>query len=82
MPQIYDMGPMALLPAPPPFKVSSSALGHIQLRIQLIYGVLSLGVKRPGRELNHSSLSRNNDKIEWSSVSTPPYACIERLRVI
>jgi hypothetical protein len=63
------------------FEVSSSDLGHIQLRIQLVYGVLSPGVKRPGREINHSSLSRNNDKIEWSCVSTHPYARIEWLMV-
>ena len=64
------------------FKVSISVLWHMQLRIQLVHGVISQGLKRPGRELNHSSLSRNNDKIECSCVSVAPYAGIEGQSVI
>ena len=31
------------------------------------------GVKRPGREVDHSSLSSAKDKNEWSHTSTPVY---------
>jgi hypothetical protein len=31
-----------------------------------------LGVKRPGREVDHSPLSSDEAKNEWSYISTPP----------
>jgi hypothetical protein len=34
--------------------VSRTALGHTQPPIQWVLGALSLGVKRPGREADHS----------------------------
>jgi len=35
-------------------------------------GALSLGVKRPGREADHSSPSSVEVKNAWSCTSTPP----------
>jgi hypothetical protein len=46
----------ALRPTPPP--------------IQWVSGALSLGVKRPGREADHSLVPRS--KNAWSYTSTPP----------
>jgi hypothetical protein len=39
---------------------------------QMGTGVLSLGIKRPGREADHSSLSSAKVKNAWSYTSTPP----------
>jgi hypothetical protein len=44
--------------------VSRTALGPIQPRIQWVPGTFSLGVKRPGREADHSPSSRAEVK-EW-----------------
>jgi len=41
---------------------------------------LSLGVKRPGRESDHSSPSSAEAKIAWSYTSTPQYAFSAQLR--
>jgi len=40
--------------------------------IQWISGALSLGVKRPGREADHSPSSSSEVKNAWSYTSTPP----------
>jgi hypothetical protein len=40
--------------------------------IQSVPGALSVGVKRPGREANHSPPSSSEVKNEWSYTSTPP----------
>jgi hypothetical protein len=40
--------------------------------IQWVPGVLSLGVKRPGSEADHSPPSSAEVKNAWSHTSTPP----------
>jgi hypothetical protein len=52
---------------------SRTALGPIQPTIQWVLVVLSLGVKRPGREAYHSPPSRAEFKNPWSYTSTPQY---------
>jgi hypothetical protein len=54
--------------------VSRPALGSIQPPIQWIPGALSLGLKRPGREADHSLPSSAEVKNSWSYASTPQYA--------
>jgi hypothetical protein len=49
------------------------ALGSIQPSIQWVPGALSLGVKRPGREADHSPPSSAEVNV-WSYTSTPLYA--------
>jgi hypothetical protein len=51
--------------------VSRRALGTTQPPIQWVQGVLSLGVKRPGREAGHSPPSSAEVKNTWSYTSTP-----------
>jgi hypothetical protein len=51
---------------------SRTDLGPTQLPIQWVPGALSLGVKRPGREADHSPLSSAEVKNAWSYTSTPP----------
>jgi hypothetical protein len=46
-------------------------LGPTQPPILLVPGVLSLGVKRPGREADHSPASSDEVKNAWSYTSTP-----------
>jgi hypothetical protein len=41
---------------------------------QWIPGSLSFGVKRPGREVDHSPLTSAEVKKTWIYISTPPYA--------
>jgi hypothetical protein len=53
---------------------SRPALGPTQPPIQWIPGALSLGVKRPGREADHSSQSSAEVKNAWRYTSTPQYA--------
>jgi hypothetical protein len=53
--------------------VSRTALGPIQPPIQWVPGGLSLGVKRPGREADHSPPSSAEVKNAWSYNSTPQY---------
>jgi hypothetical protein len=48
------------------------ALGPTQRPIQWVAWALSLGVKRPGREANHSSPSSAEVKKAWIYTSTPP----------
>jgi hypothetical protein len=52
---------------------SRMALGSTQPPIQWILGDLSLGVKRPGREADHSPPSSAKVKNAWSYASTPLY---------
>jgi hypothetical protein len=52
---------------------SRAALGPTQLPIQWAPGALSLGVKRPGREADHSLPSSAEVK-EWGYTSIPQYA--------
>jgi hypothetical protein len=54
--------------------VSRLALGPTQLPIQWVSGALSLGVKRPGREADHSPPYSTKIKNAWSYTSTPQYA--------
>jgi hypothetical protein len=52
---------------------SRMALGPTQPPVQWVLGALSLGVKRPGREADHSLPSSAEVKNAWSYTSTPPY---------
>jgi hypothetical protein len=52
---------------------SRTALGPTQAPIQRIPGALSLWVKRPGREADHSPPCSAELKNAWSYTSTPPY---------
>jgi hypothetical protein len=52
---------------------SRPALGLTQPPIQWVPGVLSLAVKRQGREANHSSPSNAEVENVWSYNSTPQY---------
>jgi hypothetical protein len=51
---------------------SGTVLGPTQPPIQWVPGVLSLGVKRPGPEADHSPPSSAEVKNKWSYTSTPP----------
>jgi hypothetical protein len=51
---------------------SRPALGPIQPPMQRVPGALSLGVKRPWREADHSPPSNAEVKNAWSYTSTPP----------
>jgi hypothetical protein len=51
---------------------SRTDLRPTQPPIQWVSGVLSLGVKRPGREAEHSLPSSAEVKNAWSYTSTPP----------
>jgi hypothetical protein len=51
----------------------TAALRPTQPPIQWVAGALSLGVKRPGREVNHSPPSSAEVKNEWSYTSTSQY---------
>jgi hypothetical protein len=52
--------------------VSRTTLGPTQPPIQFAAGALSLRVKRPGREADHSPPSSTEVKNAWSYTSTPP----------
>jgi len=52
---------------------SRTALGSTQPLIQWVTGPLSPGVKRPGREADHSPPSSAEVKSAWMYTSTPPY---------
>jgi hypothetical protein len=49
-----------------------TALGPTQPPIQWVSGTLSLGVKRMGRETDHSLPSSADVKHAWRHTSTPP----------
>jgi hypothetical protein len=51
---------------------SRTALGPTQPPIQWVPWTLSLGVKRPGLEADHSLPSSAEVKNDWSYTSTPP----------
>jgi hypothetical protein len=51
---------------------SRPALGPTQPPIQLAQGALSLGVKRPWREAEHTPPSSADFKNTWSYTATPP----------
>jgi hypothetical protein len=53
---------------------SRTALGPTQPPIQWVPGALSLGLRRPGREADHSPPSSADGYLEWSYTSTPQYA--------
>jgi hypothetical protein len=46
---------------------------HLPPHIQWVSGNLYPGLKRPGREADHSPPTSAEIKITWSYVSTPPY---------
>jgi hypothetical protein len=56
------------------FSKSRLALGSTQPPIQWVPGSLSPGVKRPGREADHSPPASAEVKKMWICISTPPYA--------
>jgi hypothetical protein len=51
---------------------SRPALGPTQPPIQWVPGALSLGIKWPGREADHSPQSNAEVKNAWSYTSAPP----------
>jgi hypothetical protein len=53
---------------------STPALGSTQPPIQWVPGVLSPGVKLPGREFGHSPPASAEIKKMWIYASIPPYA--------
>jgi hypothetical protein len=53
--------------------LSRSALGFTQPPIQRVPGALSPGVKRPGREADHSPPASAEVKKMWVYTFTPPY---------
>jgi hypothetical protein len=52
--------------------VSRTVLGLTQPLTQWVPGAFSLGVKRPGREADHSLPSSAEAKNAWSYTPTPP----------
>jgi hypothetical protein len=50
------------------------ALGPTQSAIQWVPGALSPGLKRPGREADHSPPTNPEVKKMWIYTYTPPYA--------
>jgi hypothetical protein len=53
------------------------ALGPTQPPIQWVAGTLSLGVKRPRREADHTPPSSTEVNNAWSYTSTPLYVYME-----
>jgi hypothetical protein len=53
------------------------ALGPTQPSIQWVPGVLSLGIKRPGRESDHSPPSSGGQRICGAIPPLPQYAFME-----
>jgi len=56
-----------------PFTTFSPALGPTQPPIQRLTGALSLGVKLPGCEVDHSLPSCSEIRNAWGYTSTLPY---------
>jgi hypothetical protein len=61
--------------------MSRPVLRPTQPPIQWVQGFLSLGVKRPVREADHSSPSSTEVKNAWSYTSTPQYVFMARCLV-
>jgi hypothetical protein len=61
--------------------VSRTALGPTQPPTQRVPGSLSLGVKQPGHEADHSPPYSAKVKYGWSYASTPQYAFMARCLV-
>jgi hypothetical protein len=65
-------------------RISLVTLGRTQPPIQSVPEALSLGVKRPGREADHSPSSSAEVKNAWSYTCTPQYVsmawCLVRHR--
>jgi hypothetical protein len=57
---------------------SRTALGPTQPPIQWVPGALFLGVKRPGREADHSLPSSAEVKNAWNYTSIPQYVFMAR----
>jgi hypothetical protein len=55
---------------------SRPVLGSTQLRIQLVPGNFTLGMKRQGREAEHSSTTSSDVKKMWVHTSIYPYVFI------
>jgi hypothetical protein len=60
-----ELGMLLFIPA------SSSVLGPTKPPIQWVSGALTLGIKRSGREADHSPPSSAEVKNAWSYTSTP-----------
>jgi hypothetical protein len=60
---------------------SRPVLGPTQLPIQWISGALSMGVKRSGREADHSPPSGAEVNNAWSYSSTPQYSFMAQCSV-
>jgi hypothetical protein len=58
------------------FTASGTALVPTQPPIQWVSETLSLGIKQPGQEANHSPPSSAEVKNAWSYTSTPQYVFI------
>jgi hypothetical protein len=54
-------------------EMSTPILGPTKLPIQWAMGTLSPGVKRPGRETDHSLPTSAEVKKMWIYISIPPY---------
>jgi hypothetical protein len=52
---------------------SRPALGFTRSPIKIVLGALSPGVKRPGREADHSPPSTAGVKNAWRYIPTPPH---------
>jgi hypothetical protein len=52
--------------------VSTAVLGPTQLPIHWVLKALSLGVKKPGRDADHSPPSSAEVKNAWNYTSIPP----------
>jgi hypothetical protein len=55
-------------------RVQTGSADHPLPLIQYVPGALSVGIKRPGREADHSPPSSADVKNAWSYTSTPQYA--------
>jgi hypothetical protein len=61
--------------------MSKPALGPTYHTIQLLREAFNTGLKRSGREADHSPPSNGEVKNEWSYASTPPVAgCLVKHR--
>jgi hypothetical protein len=57
---------------------SRPALGPTQPSIQRVPGALSPGIKRPGREADHSDPTSAEVKNTWIYTSTPPHVLMAK----